>query len=183
MNRLSLIIAFLSLTSIAFSQDRELEIFEITLKNNADFIRTEEYQDTIKTTFVINRTPTHKIKFTEDYFLTLKKRYNKLEKSTFNDFSNKYKDTIHLDLLERSNLKITTLDNYTFNGWGKFYEDFTLTTGIVELSNIGFNEQKTQAIIYFGHQSGPLVGGGQLIIYEFKKGKWKKVKEIALWVS
>ena len=50
------------------------------------------------------------------------------------------------------------------------------------MQNIGFNEAKTQAMVYYAYYDG-VVGGGIYIIYEKKKSKWKQVKVIPSWAA
>ena len=54
---------------------------------------------------------------------------------------------------------------------------------ILEFSNIGFNEEKNQAFVYYGFDSGSGVGGGFYIIFEKKKGKWKNKAVIPAWAA
>ena len=59
-------------------------------------------------------------------------------------------------------------------GWNKFYKRYPDSHGLVEFSAVGFNSQKTKALIYVVRQCGGLCGTGG---YEFlvkRNGEWVK---------
>ncbi len=55
--------------------------------------------------------------------------------------------------------------------------------GYCSISKPIFNETYDLAFIRFGTVCGSLCGGRESCIYEFKNGKWVKVKTISSWVS
>jgi hypothetical protein len=57
-------------------------------------------------------------------------------------------------------------------GWDGFYQRFPDSGGWIELSAVGFNVDKTVAVVYMGHHCGPLCGGGGFHVLEKKDGKW-----------
>jgi hypothetical protein len=60
------------------------------------------------------------------------------------------------------------------------------TGGWIELSAIGFNADKTVAVVYMGHLCGGLCGGGQFHVLQKKDGKWEPLKwqgKRCAWVS
>ena len=57
-------------------------------------------------------------------------------------------------------------------GWEGFYKHYPDSSGWMELSAVGFNVEKTVAVVYMGHHCGPLCGGGGFHILEKKDGKW-----------
>lgn len=65
-----------------------------------------------------------------------------------------------------------------------FYEKYgKQTQGILKLSKVGFNNTRTQALVYYGNQSFYLSGAGFALLYEKVNGKWKKVCKFLLWIS
>ncbi|HLJ46322.1 MAG TPA: hypothetical protein VKU01_09960 [Bryobacteraceae bacterium] len=50
------------------------------------------------------------------------------------------------------------------------------SVGWVELSAVGFNAEKTVAVVYIGHHCGGLCGGGGFHVLEKKDGKWQPLK-------
>ena len=57
-------------------------------------------------------------------------------------------------------------------GWEGFYQRYPDSGGWMELSAVGFNVNKTVAVVYIGHHCGPLCGGGGFHVLEKKDGKW-----------
>ena len=58
------------------------------------------------------------------------------------------------------------------SGWEGFYQRYPDSGGWVELSVVGFNVNKTVAVVYMGHHCGRLCGGGGFHVLEKKDGKW-----------
>ena len=46
-----------------------------------------------------------------------------------------------------------------------------------------FNEDYTRAYVQFGNHCGGYCGGGETQIYEYKNGKWNKVRTVSAWVA
>lgn len=57
-------------------------------------------------------------------------------------------------------------------GWEGFYQRYSDSGGWMELSAVGFNLNKTVAVVYMGHHCGTLCGGGGFHVLEKKDGKW-----------
>ena len=59
------------------------------------------------------------------------------------------------------------------------------TGGLVEVSAVGFNADKTVAIVYVGHHCGLLCGGGAVHVLLKKQGRWQPLATIIAcpWVS
>jgi len=78
------------------------------------------------------------------------------------------------------------LENDTVAGWRPPGEERRKYVGSLELSAVGFNPQKTVAVVYIGHQCGSLCGGGTFHLLEKKEGKWQPLKwkgSTCSWVS
>jgi hypothetical protein len=58
------------------------------------------------------------------------------------------------------------------NKWEEFYKQYPDSGGYIELSAVGFNADKTVAIVYSGHSCGGLCGGGDYAVLQKKDGKW-----------
>jgi len=56
--------------------------------------------------------------------------------------------------------------------WENFYKQYPNSGGWIELSAIGFNADKTVAVVYMGHHCGGLCGGGGFHVLQKKDGKW-----------
>lgn len=57
-------------------------------------------------------------------------------------------------------------------GWETFYRLYPGSSGYLTLSAVGFNPEKTVAVVYMGHFCGPLCGSGWFRILEKKDGGW-----------
>ena len=57
-------------------------------------------------------------------------------------------------------------------GWDAFYKKYPDSGGMIGMSAVGFNADKTIAVVYMGHGCGLLCGGGELHVLQKKDGKW-----------
>jgi hypothetical protein len=62
------------------------------------------------------------------------------------------------------------------SGWENFYKQYPNSGGWIELSAIGFNADKTVAVVYMGHHRWSLSGGGRFHVLQKKDGKWAPLK-------
>jgi hypothetical protein len=58
-------------------------------------------------------------------------------------------------------------------GWSEFKLEHPDSVGWIELSAVGFNDDKTVAVVYIGHHCGGLCGGGSFSVLRKAEGKWK----------
>ena len=68
-------------------------------------------------------------------------------------------------------------------GWKLFHKKYPNAGSIDTLSRVGFNESKTQALIYYGYVCGGLCGQGQYILLTRTDDKWTIEKECLTWIS
>ncbi len=79
--------------------------------------------------------------------------------------------------------------NYIFDGndinkcWTNFYKTYSKSNGIISLSQIGFNNQKTQAVFEISHMAASLAGGGSIIYLQKEDNKWVVKDILYTWVS
>lgn len=114
-----------------------------------------------------------------------------ISQETFNDFvaKNIVPSKIELQITIDKEIIIITSDQITEifnkdNGWDVFYNKYgDKAQGILRLSRIGFNKDKTQAFLYYGNQSDWLTGGGRGLLYEKVEGQWKRVCGLRFWIS
>lgn len=57
--------------------------------------------------------------------------------------------------------------------WDEYYRQYPESGGVIEVSAVGFNPDKTIAVVYMGHSCGMLCGGGTFHVLEKIDGKWK----------
>jgi hypothetical protein len=74
-------------------------------------------------------------------------------------------------LFERSASANQTLED----SWREFYRRYPGSGGIVDLSVVGLNHDKTLAIVYAGVISDPLFGEWRWHLLEKKDAGWKEV--------
>jgi hypothetical protein len=79
------------------------------------------------------------------------------------------------------------LDSFLGNeGWKEFYRQYPESGGIVEFSAVGFNADKTIAVVYMGRLCGPLCGMGAFYVLEKRDGKWKEIEwkgDSCAWIA
>jgi hypothetical protein len=64
---------------------------------------------------------------------------------------------------------------YDKSGWDGFYERYPASGGYLVMSAIGFNSEKTRAIVYTGSVCGGLCGRWGFHLLEKVDGKWREV--------
>jgi hypothetical protein len=60
-------------------------------------------------------------------------------------------------------------------GWNGFYKRYPYAGGYVIMSAVGFNREKTRAIVYTGSSCGGLCGSWRFHLLEKIDGHWKEV--------
>jgi hypothetical protein len=71
-------------------------------------------------------------------------------------------------------------------GWDEFYRRFPSSGGFYWFSAVGFNPQRTRALVKMNHNCGMLCGGGEPHFFEKKGAKWHEVSvnaEVEVWAS
>jgi hypothetical protein len=68
-------------------------------------------------------------------------------------------------------------------GWLEYYRQYPESGGLIEFSAVGFNVDKTTAVVYMGHSCGMLCGGGTFHVLEKSDGKWKPFEWKGSWCS
>src|SRR5262249_49954198 len=72
--------------------------------------------------------------------------------------------------------ELVTSDEFqksAFKGdWENFYKQHPKSGGWIELSAVGFNADKTVAVVFMAHYCGNLCGGGRYYVLQKKDGKW-----------
>lgn len=68
-------------------------------------------------------------------------------------------------------------------GWNNFYKTYPNSGGYTTLSAVGFNEDKSVAVVYQGHHCGGLCGEGRFHVLQKKDGKWRPLEWKGNWCS
>lgn len=87
-------------------------------------------------------------------------------------------------LLSREERKAFFSDS-TDEGWKRFHEKYPGSPGIITVSRVGLNRDKTLAFFYVGVGQGPLSGHGQLHVLKKEGDAWVElpVEIVPSWVS
>jgi hypothetical protein len=68
-------------------------------------------------------------------------------------------------------------------GWGEFHKRYGKDAEIVSLSRVGFNADRTLALLHVSTAIGPNAGGGMLYLFERKGGQWSIKTRVATWAT
>jgi len=71
-------------------------------------------------------------------------------------------------------------------GWKEFYANYPNSGGLISMSAVGFNADKTIALVYMGHSCGGLCGSGGYHVLKKINGSWAEIKwagTSCVWVS
>lgn len=64
------------------------------------------------------------------------------------------------------------------DGWQRFHLHFPNAAGLIRISRIGMDKNRTTAVLYFAHQEDYLSGAGATLVLRKKDGKWTSDKSI-----
>ena len=69
------------------------------------------------------------------------------------------------------------------NFWLRFSQRFPNSSSLLSFSNVGFNDQHDQALVYVTRTCGGLCGGGGYVLLKKVNGKWEIQNEQTIWIS
>ncbi|HKS30416.1 MAG TPA: hypothetical protein VJS44_21500 [Pyrinomonadaceae bacterium] len=179
-------------------EEEEYAVYSVMINDALKEGREQEKRkDAAERVLIINDNPSLWQGFVADesktFFEELKNSSPELEPETLNDLQIKGKETQRLERKFSLNIKYIIVkdeeiealfkDN-VMGGWEAFHRKYPKSSGILSLSRVGFNSDKTQAIVYKGWSCGGLCGGGGYILLKKKKGVWVVGPGIGpTWVS
>ncbi len=67
--------------------------------------------------------------------------------------------------------------------WNNFHEKYPRSQGVTAFSRVGFNANRTEALLYIGTQSDWLAGRGYYVQLSRQNEQWTIKKKLDLWVS
>ena len=168
-------------------------INEYTLKNKQKNLKETSI------TLIIIEMPRYMRKLDDNEFSRHKrKHYKNLDEKIFVDFIKMNQEGLNIEYFVKMNQEGIENSNYSdvniviINQEQSKNREELLTRYpnwawnllILEFSNIGFNENKTQALVYYGFDGGGYgIGGGFYIIFEKKRGKWKRKGVMPAWAA
>ena len=117
-------------------------------------------------------------------FARFKLKCKHLEEQTFIDFIEKNPALLNKEKFNFVGFNVVLLKNDMIPNRTESLEKYPdWVFSILEFSNIGFNDDMSQALLYYGFESGPMAGGGCYLIYEKKRRKWKQKGFIPAWAA
>lgn len=76
------------------------------------------------------------------------------------------------ELVTSSHLEWLFNHGQVFEGWERFYRQYPGAGGYITLSAVGFNPEKTVAVVFMGFSCGPLCGQGEFHVLQRTGGSW-----------
>lgn len=89
-----------------------------------------------------------------------------------------FKLPVKLNLITDLDLKAIFHGHWGELEWIDYYRRYPESTGFVMLSRIGFNTERTQALLYIGSRCGPGCGEINFLLLEKANGTWTTKKEL-----
>ncbi len=68
-------------------------------------------------------------------------------------------------------------------GWEEFYRRYPDSPGTISFSRIGYNTNKTQAVVSMGNMYASLGGEGRMIFLTLIYNRWQIAKSVPTWIS
>lgn len=82
---------------------------------------------------------------------------------------------------------ITSIDSETIqkmqNSWRQFYQKYPNTHGILALSRVGFNSEKTTALVYVKYDGGVMSHNGSYYLLKLVGASWQIQFQKLMWLS
>jgi hypothetical protein len=109
----------------------------------------------------------------------LKSRFSeRISDDVIQDFLKVNKKDVILENNFNKNIKIVLLskeEESTFEGsnfWSRFYSKYPKSGGLISLSRVGFNKDRTKALLQYVETSGDLSGSGYYILLKKQGNNW-----------
>ena len=164
----------------------EYQLYSLILKEN--FKSSKELVIKQKTVASTSSFPV------KGYQETIQKAHADLDVSIFTDFIEKNDSSYNLgDKITVPSKTITLISNEDVQqfftskdvnkGWTDFYKKYPDSGGMIDFTRVGFNEDKSQAIVAVGHYYASLGADGSLIYLTKKNNTWRIVQTISTWAS
>lgn len=166
----------------------EYQIYSLILNEKFTFLNDLVVsQKTLKSTSLT-------ISFANDYYQPLKTEFPNLDTTVFTSLVESNVLAYNLDNKFTVSTKTTSLISseellYLFNskdvnqGWSDFNRKYPNSNGMIGISRVGFNSDKSQAIVAVEHHYGSLGADGLLIYLTKEQNNWRIIKTTNVWVS
>lgn len=118
----------------------------------------------------------------------------KLAPETRADYQTKMKTSVRLPQNCSLAPKCTVMDavsltaivvtkNKNDKGWKNFFSKFPNAPGILLVSRVGFNSDKTEAVVYAGKSCGTLCGEGYYVRLTKIGDRWTVADQTTVWIA
>ncbi|MDC0936014.1 hypothetical protein OAS39_06985 [Pirellulales bacterium] len=68
-------------------------------------------------------------------------------------------------------------------GGNSYFDTYPRGQGLATISRVGFNDDGTEALLYFGAHAGGLAGSGYYLLLRVQDDKWTEIERVAAWIS
>lgn len=115
----------------------------------------------------------------EDYLQKNARSYELKDKFNLNEKIIFLKQSEMMELIKEMNRTLNS------DEWAKIQNEKYPNSGgiIISLSRVGFNSNKTQALVQVGFQCGVTCGEGNYFLLTKNKGRWKIKKKHITWIA
>lgn len=98
-------------------------------------------------------------------------------------FKNLFSKNLNVKLISAQELnKILATKKKNWN-WKRFYKNFPGSNGVIKLSKLYYNKDKSKLAFYYSNNAGSLRGGGYILLMENLENDWKVKLWITIWES
>lgn len=180
-------------------EDEEYAVYSALINHDLKEGQAQEKRkDANERVLVINDSPSLWEGFLEseskNFFNEMKNSSPELQPETVNDLQVKSQNdaprlqrklsiNIKYLLVKDEDIEALFKDN-VMGGWEGFHRKYPKSSGFLTLSRVGFNADKTQALVYKGWSCGGLCGGGGYTLLSKKNGVWSVGPDVGpTWVS
>lgn len=178
-----LVILALSLNTAVYSQVENI-IYKKVIDEYVLNLRQPNIDYTLKTTLTVLDKPSYIDSLGVDDYARFKEKYPNLDKQTFLDFINKNQMRVQFENIHIPNIEFVVFKKDSVPKHDELILSYPYWIfSILEFSNIGFNKEHDQALVYYSFNSGAGVGGSFYMVYEKKRKKWKQKGFIPAWAS
>jgi hypothetical protein len=128
------------------------------------------------------------------FMQSMKEQYSELDTMVFYDpvlaidsvyyFENKFSvPSKKVSLISAEEIQYIFSNTEINAGWEEFYRRYPNSPGTISFSRIGYNTDKTQAVVDMGNMYASLRGEGFLVFLKLENNKWKIVITMLTWIS
>ena len=114
---------------------------------------------------------------------TLVENLNEVNDTTYLFEDQFHSDNNQLILVSPDELAHIFNDRDVNGNWQEFYQRYEDAAGYIEFTRIGYNDDKTQAILEAGHYYGSLGAEGSIIYLVKQGGSWVIKDRMMTWVA